>query len=1214
MPAHVEFSVADVVSALVQPATVLSNGRYTVVFTASGTGYSAFDGLALTRWFPDRTHDASGAIVYVRDEETGTFGSVGLSPANSEPDRYAAKFSAGRADLTRADGDIETRVTVCVAPDADAELRRITIVNNGSSVRTLSVTVYAEAVLNDPIADAGHPAFSKLFVQTQTTAGDDGLVAKRRLRGASDEPLYVVSTLTGAGLVAGVESDRARFIGRGRTLAAPLAMRPGEQLSGSTGNVLDPVFAIRRTVTIAPHATAEMIWVTAAGKAQAETERAAAAIVEGGDSVIDRIFSAASRRAADLFGDEMQDGLIFRAIGAAIYGTPVSPPRLRGKGAVDTDIGIISEARAMIAAGDRSFTRVVAANGSNVRSSSSSVTAPRDDTGVQHGDDLQFFNGYGGFSADGKEYVIRPRSTPDGMVLPPQPWVNVIANPRIGFIASERGAGFTWSENSRLNRLTPWSNDPVMDPNGEALYVRDVATGDVWSPMPGPIPGDGRYEVRHGFGYTSYTHATETLSEETTAFVPPSDPVKLTRLRITNTGSSARSLNVFSYAQLVLGAAPWETAAHVKTNVIGNVIRATNADAGTFASRVAFATAIPSNRGDTVLSCADRRRFIGVRGSVEQPDVVVSGESLHASGTDSGDHCAAFQLDVTLEPGATWECTIALGEGTTSGEVDALIAKYRGEGAVDDALREAWGFWEDLLGGVRIKTPSRAIDLMVNGWLAYQNLSCRIWGRSALYQSGGAFGFRDQLQDAAALIDLAPDRTRDQILIHASHQFVEGDVLHWWHPPSSEGIRTHFSDDLLWLPYVTAYYIGTTGDTGILDEIVPFVTGPELDADDDEIFIHPETGVGGASLYEHCCRVLDRSLTRGAHGLPLMGTGDWNDGMNRVGREGKGESVWLGFFLSRIIDAFAPFCASRGDTVHAGRYAHYNEALKIALNDAGWDGAWYRRAYYDDGTPLGTASGDECRIDAIAQAWAVISGVAPPDRATQAMDAMEENLVSERDGIIRLLTPPFDKTIHDPGYIKGYLPGVRENGGQYTHAALWAVKALAEVGRTERAATLLEMLSPVTRGGSAEAIARYQAEPYVVAADVYGVAPHIGRGGWTWYTGSAGWMYRVAIESVLGIEIEDGDAITVRPCIPDDWPGFTVRYRLPGEDTTYELVVTRANAGDPTSATLDGIADGVTVVRGVTRVSIARDGRDHRVSILIGVDVEARYSARLVSA
>ena len=1208
--AHVEFGAADVVSALVQPATVLSNGRYTVVFTASGTGYSAFDGLALTRWFPDRTHDTLGAIVYVRDEETGTFGSVGLSPVNSEPDRYVVKFSAGRADLIRVEGDIETRVAVCVAPDADAELRRITIVNNGSSVRMLSVTVYAEAVLNDPVADAGHPAFSKLFVQTQTTAGDDGLVAKRRLRSTSDEPLHVVSTLTGAGLAYGVESDRARFIGRGRTLAAPSAMLPGGQLSGSTGNVLDPVFAIRRTVTIAPHATAEMIWVTAAGKTQAATQSVAAAIVEGGISVIDRIFTAASERAVQLFGDQMKDALTFRAIGAAIYGTPASPPRLRGKGAVDTDVGIISEARAMIAAGDTSFMRVVAAHGGQVRNANSR----RDDTGAPQGDDLQFFNGYGGFAADGKEYVIRPRSTPDGMVLPPQPWVNVIANPRIGFIASERGAGFTWSENSRLNRLTPWSNDPVMDPNAEALYVRDAATGDVWSPTPGPIPGDGRYEVRHGFGYTSYTHATETLSEETTAFVAPADPVKLTRLRITNTGPSARLLNVFSYAQLVLGAVPWETAAHVMTNVNGNVIRATNADAGTFASRVAFATAIPSNRIDSVLSCADRRRFIGVPGSVEAPAVVMTGESLHGIGTESGDHCAAFQVDVTLEPGATWECTFALGEGTTPSEVDALIAKYRGDGAVDDALRDAWGFWEDLLCGVQIETPSPAIDLMVNGWLAYQNLSCRIWGRSAFYQSGGAFGFRDQLQDAAALIDLAPDRTREQILIHASHQFVEGDVLHWWHPPSSEGIRTHFSDDLLWLPYVTAFYIGTTGDIGILDEIVPFVAGPELDADDDEIFIHPETGVGGASLYEHCCRVLDRSLTCGVHGLPLMGTGDWNDGMNRVGREGKGESVWLGFFLSTIIDDFVPFCVSLGDTVNAARYEQYNERLRIALDDAGWDGAWYRRAYYDDGTPLGNASGDECRIDAIAQAWAVISGVAPPERAAQAMDAMEKNLVSEHDGIIRLLTPPFDRTMHDPGYIKGYLPGVRENGGQYTHAALWAVKALAEIGRNERAAKLLEMLSPVMRGGSVEAIARYQAEPYVIAADVYGVAPHIGRGGWTWYTGSAGWMYRVAIESVLGIEIEGGDTITVRPCIPGDWPGFTVRYRLPGEDTTYELAVTRASAGEPTSATLDGTADGITVTRGVTRVSIARDGRNHHVSILLGADVEPRYAARMVSA
>jgi cellobiose phosphorylase len=505
---------------------------------------------------------------------------------------------------------------------------------------------------------------------------------------------------------------------------------------------------------------------------------------------------------------------------------------------------------------------------------------------------------------------------------------------------------------------------------------------------------------------------------------------------------------------------------------------------------------------------------------------------------------------------------------------------------------------------VQVQTPSPELDLMVNGWLAYQNLACRVWGRTAFYQSGGAFGFRDQLQDSSALVYLRPELTRQQIILHASHQFVEGDVLHWWHPPLSKGIRTRFADDLLWLPYITAFYVGATGDQGVLDESAPFVTAAQLEEGEDETFLFPEDSGQRASVYEHCCRSIDRSLTRGAHGLPLMGTGDWNDGMNRVGREGRGESVWLGFFLHSILDDFIPVVEARGDAERAQTYRAYRDSLAQALNDGGWDGGWYRRAYYDNGAPLGSAANDECRIDAIAQAWAVLSGVAPPDRAEQALDAMQEHLVSEREGIIRLLTPAFDQTPHDPGYIKGYLPGVRENGGQYTHAALWAVRALAQAGRTEHAARLLAMISPVSHGRTPDEVAVYQAEPYVVAADVYGVAPHVGRGGWTWYTGSAGWMFRVALESVLGITLRGGDALCIRPCVPRDWPGFTVRYRLPDGATTYQIAVTRED-GDGIRGSVNGQA--VEAADGALRIPLVRDGGEHRVEVSLGRDFAPAY-------
>jgi cyclic beta-1,2-glucan synthetase len=555
---------------------------------------------------------------------------------------------------------------------------------------------------------------------------------------------------------------------------------------------------------------------------------------------------------------------------------------------------------------------------------------------------------------------------------------------------------------------------------------------------------------------------------------------------------------------------------------------------------------------------------------------------------------------ITLPPRGSADVAFLLGEATAAGDACALVARYRRPGAIDEALAGAATFWSDLLGAVQVATPLPELDVLVNGWLPYQTLACRVWARSAFYQSGGAYGFRDQLQDAAALIHLRPAITRAQLLRNAAHQFVEGDVLHWWHPPTGRGTRTRFSDDLLWLPLLTAFYVRTTGDWGVLDESVPFLTARALEPGEDEAYLRPEVAAERASLYEHCCRALDRGMTRGAHGLPLMGTGDWNDGMNRVGREGRGESVWVGFFLYRILEDFAALCERRGDHERLARQRDYQTALRDALETAGWDGGWYRRAYYDDGTPLGSASNQECRIDAIAQAWSVISGAAPRERAEQAMDAAMTHLVSARDGIVRLLAPPFDRDPHDPGYIKGYVLGIRENGGQYTHGALWVVQALAELGRRNEAAETLAMLAPVRHALTADRVATYQVEPYVVAADVYGTPPHVGRGGWTWYTGSAGWMYRIALESILGVRMEEGDTLAIRPCVPDAWGGFTVRLRLEG-GATYEVLV--GNPDRHAAAVVSAAVDGVPVAPGgdgAVRVPLRRDGRAHRVEVTLG--------------
>lgn len=1151
------------------PSAVLARGDYAVLLTAAGGGASAYRGFALTRWTADRTRDADGSWIYLRDLGDGFFWSAGYQPIGLAADRYDAAIGGGRAEIVREDRGIETRMEVRLAAEGDAELRRLVLTNRGDAPRRIEVTTYAELVLNTPAGDAGHPAFSKLFVQTGWMAERQALVAWRRLRSPDDEPLWAVHRLLADdGAEPERETDRSRFIGRGRTLARPAALDAEASLSGTVGNVLDPVFSLRRVVTLAPGESATLVSVLGAGRAQQDAE-----------AIADRYPDAAAARTA------------FDAA------PPAEAGDAKSLGVPESWLRTTDHLPALPSRQPGSSDRFVTPLMEGVPGEGMDWKA----------EELRFFNGHGGFTEDGREYVIRFSDSEHGPVRPPLPWTNVIANEHTGFLVSESGSASTWAANSRENRLTPWSNDPVSDPHGEALYLRDEEAGVYWSPTPGPAPGDGSYETRHGFGYTRFRHVSQFLAQETTMFVPRHDPVRIVRLRLANTSDAPRRVSAFSYAQLVLGGLPQETGEQIETrwDDAADALFATHRSRGEFSQRVAFAASIAPG-ADAGSWTADRTAFLGAYGSAQSPAAVTRAERLDGAAGAGLDPCAALQVTLTLAPGQTAEVAFLLGEAEDEDAARSIVSTYRAQGAIGAALDEATRFWTELVGAVQVRTPAPELDLMVNGWLAYQNLSCRMWGRTAFYQSGGAFGFRDQLQDSSAMVYLDPGITRRQILLHASHQFVEGDVLHWWHPPLSKGIRTRFADDLLWLPYVTAFYLRATGDAAVLDEAAPFVTAAHLDPGEDERFLFPDDSGQRANVYEHCCRAIDRSLTRGAHGLPLMGTGDWNDGMNRVGREGRGESVWMGFFLHGVLDDFIPLVEARGEAERADRYRSYRADLAAALNaqDHGWDGGWYRRAYYDNGAPLGSAGNDECRIDAIAQAWAVLSGVAPGERAEQALDALEAHLVSEEEGIIRLLTPAFDKTPHDPGYIKGYLPGVRENGGQYTHAALWAVRALAQAGRTERAARLLAMISPVSHGRTAEEVAVYQAEPYVVAADVYGVAPHVGRGGWTWYTGSAGWMFRVALESVLGVSLDGGDGMVVRPCVPRDWPGFTVRYRLPDGGATYVLSVTREE-GTEIRGAVDGHA--VAPAGGALRIPLARDGGEHRVDIVLGRDFAPAY-------
>jgi cyclic beta-1,2-glucan synthetase len=777
----------------------------------------------------------------------------------------------------------------------------------------------------------------------------------------------------------------------------------------------------------------------------------------------------------------------------------------------------------------------------------------------------------------------------DAGATTPAPWLNVIANPGFGFQVSAEGSGYTWAENSRENQLTPWSNDPVADPVGEAIYIRDEDTLDVWSATAQPIRGGGTYTARHGYGYSRFAHEAHGIALELLQYVPLADPIKISRLTLRNLSGAPRRLSVTTYAEWVLGTARGAAGPFIATEIDAatGALLARNPWGGAFPGRVAFA-----DLGGRTAWTADRSEFLGRRGGPAAP-AALAGRAPLSGATGAGlDPCAALQSSVELGVGESIEVVAFIGQCGSVDAARALIQRYRAAD-LDAVFKEVTDYWQALLGAVQVKTPDRALDIMLNGWLLYQTLACRIWARSAFYQASGAYGFRDQLQDNMALAFAKPDETRRHLLRAAARQFVEGDVQHWWLPHSGQGVRTRISDDRVWLAFATATYIAAANDAAVLDESVPFLEGPLLRAGEHDAFFQPMVADESASLFEHCARGLDQGLElTGAHGLPLIGTGDWNDGMNRVGEGGKGESVWLGWLLVRTIELFAPLADDR-DAARAGRWRAHALALRAALEREPWDGEWYRRATFDDGTWLGSKHSGECRIDSIAQSWAVLSGAAAPARAAAAMAAMAQHLIRGDDRLALLFAPPFDKTALDPGYIKGYPPGLRENGGQYSHAAMWAVLAFAQLGEGDRAADLFALLNPINHARTPEDIERYKVEPYVVAADVYSVAPHIGRGGWTWYTGSAAWMYRAGVEGMLGIRRE-GAFLSVDPCIPAAWPGFEATVTIGSGRCDIRVENPSQRCRGIARAILDGAP--VRCIAGPVRVPL--DGAAHTLVII----------------
>jgi cellobiose phosphorylase len=1260
------------------------------VITGAGGGSATWEDLDVTRWREDTTRDCWGQFCYVRDRESGTVWSTGHQPICQTADEYEFAFYADRAEFRRRDGDMETRWAICVAPGHDAEVRVVSLTNHSGRPRHLDLTSYAEVCLNHRRADQAHPAFAKLFLETEFVPGPGALLTRRRPRAADEKPVWSVHVAAGGGEPE-YETDRARFLGRGRTPANPVALCPGARLSGTTGAVLDPVFSLRRRVRLDPGQTARLAFVTGA----AETREAATDLAEHFRELdaADRAFDAAAERGRQEmrdFGLRPDDIALFnRLVGAIVFTGPVlrqpdavaanrqgqpglwpyavsgdrpivlarvaAPDDLplahelvrwhayaRRRG-LDLDLVVLDERpggadqlRADLRTGPAgpllgksggvfvlAAGQVPEADAVLLAAAARAVLGGGRGTLAEHlgrelepaalppplaptakpcppeterpttapPENLLFWNGRGGFTPDGREYlIVIDRDEADGPALPPAPWTNVLANPGFGCLVTEAGLGYSWAGNSQMNRLTPWSNDPVSDSPGEAVYLRDEETGEVWSPTPLPAGGGSTFHVRHGQGYTRYAHRGHGLEQELLVFVPPDDPVKLLCLTVRNPGDRARQLSATFYAEWVLGtdraSAPLQVVC--ERDVAAGAVLARSAWAGDFAGRVAFAGVGPRPHSAT----ADRAEFLGRHGAPAAP-AALSRAALSGRAGSFPDPCAALMTPITLAPGQTEEVVFVLGQADTPELASRLVATYTAPGSAREVVAAVQGLWDQVLGAVQVRTPDSAVDLLLNRWLLYQVLGCRVWGRSAFYQSGGAYGFRDQLQDVMALVASAPGETRAQILRAAARQFEEGDVQHWWHPPSGRGVRTRITDDLYFLPLAVHHYVTATGDAALLDERVPFLRSPVLRPDQAEDYGLPGVGGQSGSVYEHCVRALEQGYRLGRHGLPLMGTGDWNDGMNAVGARGQGESVWNGWFFVTVLKAFAELAEGRGDAARDAWCRERAEVLRAALEAHAWDGAWYRRAYFDDGTPLGSAQNDECRIDAIPQAWAVISGAADPARAAQAMAAVEERLVRSGDRLIQLFDPPFDKGTLQPGYVKGYVPGIRENGGQYTHAATWVVLATALQGRGDRALELWNLINPVYHAATPAAAEHYKVEPYVVCADVYGAPPHTGRGGWTWYTGSAGWLYRVALEAILGFHLA-GDTLRVEPCVPSGWSGYEVTYRH--RSATYRIRV--ENAAGTGHGFRSVTVDEQTVESGA--VPLRDDGREHDVRVTLG--------------
>lgn len=1325
---------------------VLSNGSFTSVISDTGGGFTRYSGLAVSRWHEDPVAETPGSCIYIRDVSTNAVWSPAFEPCRTALEEQKAQFALDKACFTGRNGFIDSTLEICVPPDQNAELRRLSLTNTGADARVVEVTTYLEIALAPPAADEAHPAFSKLFVQTEYDAEAECLLAVRRPRDIKERPKWAVHNLSiGCDALGSVEyeTDRSCFIGRGHTLASPVSLEC--RLSGTVGAVLDPVFVMRRRISIGPGETVKLFSATGVADSREEALDVSASLCS--EQQVERAFQLAwTHSRIDLRHQHlsaMEAAQFHTMAGRLLYQTPLRKERalsiaanqagqsglwpmgisgdlpvalvriqdksqmpfaikaltghsyLRQKGIAFDLVFLIEEAggyyqdvqdalrraaeqtvsgsatpggvypvmadrltqeqlhllqavaRLTLRADGPSFKAQLAVRPVSRKAAglSGETNAPlmareieernameslptieglppqfrlRPESAAEavsgvseladySPESLEVYNGSGGFANEGREYHI---SMKKGKYLP-APWSNVMANPSFGCLVTELGTGYTWWRNSREFKLTPWSNDPVLDLPGEACYIRDEATGDLWTGAPSPELGKDAFETAHGFGYTSFTRQTRGIKQRMTVYVSKDDPVKFVTVELENMRDEPRSLSVAYYCNWVLGVRKQANAPYIisEWNEATHSLLARNAYQETFRDSVAFLhmhadkeEGGPGGDGIRFTYTADRSEFIGRSGTLASPEGMRR-ESLSNADGVFADSCGVIRMQLTIPPRSVRKVYILVGADATKESVQKHVRSYGTAESCEGALTDVKEYWNRTLNQIVVTTPNRELDLMLNGWLLYQALSCRIWARTAFYQAGGAYGFRDQLQDSLALLHTLPELTRKQILLHASHQYKEGDVQHWWHEETERGIRTRYSDDLLWLPYAVSRYIVHTGDVGVLDETAPFLTSEILKDEEHERYEATVISEESASVYEHCIRAIERASRFGEHGIPLMGIGDWNDGMNSVGDEGKGESVWLGWFLCEVLRKFADVCERKGDSERAVLYRSRKDSIAEALNKHAWDGEWYRRARTDDGAWLGSVRNEECRIDAIAQSWSVISGAAPQERARQAMQSFDRELVDRDLSVGRLLTPPFDRTDPTPGYIQGYPPGIRENGAQYTHGVIWSIVAWCELGEGDKAVELFHMLNPVTHAQSPSEVRKYAGEPYVMAADVYTRDPVKGRAGWTWYTGASGWMYQAGIEWILGLRRES-DKLFVRPNIPADWPSYSVQYRY--GSSVYHITV-RVNG------TMKDQAEGVTIdgkpveqepaagkVAGESAyIQLVDDGQEHEVEVVL---------------